>query len=133
MEQIVDIPDRGGLQGILPGQGSSSSCRLHDGTDDGIHGFFSHFSPGEKSAEVLRQSSARVPASPSSSELASHQMAPARESDESGEDGTGDSLSAAYAALRRLRRREGVGERAEAWAVVQLCRSPWVSRLWTSL
>ena len=39
----------------------------------------------------------------------------ARESDESGEDGTGDYLSAAYAALRRLRRREGeAGERAEA-------------------
>ena len=53
---------------------------------------------GGKSAEVLHQSSARVPASPSSSELGSHQMAPARESDESGEDGTGDSLSAAYAA-----------------------------------
>ena len=40
-------------------------------------------------------------------------MAPARESDESGEDEAGDALSAAYEALRRLRRREGggVGER----------------------
>ena len=27
----------------------------------------------------------------------------------------------------------GEGERAEAGAVVQLCRSPWVSQLWTSL
>ena len=33
LEQIVDIPSREGLQGFLPGQGSSSSSRLHDGTD----------------------------------------------------------------------------------------------------
>ena len=59
-------------------------------------------------------------------------MAPAGESDESGEDETGDFLSAAYAALRR-RGRRGTGERAEAGVVVQLCRSPWVSRLWMSL
>ena len=66
---------------------------------------FSALFRGEKSAEVLRQSSARVPASPSCWALI--KMASARESDESGEDGTGDSLSAAYVALRRLRRREG--------------------------
>ena len=54
-------------------------------------------------------------------------MAPAEESDESGEDEAGDALSAAYAALRRLRwRREGRGEgrRAEAEAAVQSSSSP---------
>ena len=43
----VDIPG-GGLQGFLPGQGSSSSSRLLDGTDEGIHVGFSHFSRGKK-------------------------------------------------------------------------------------
>ena len=36
-------------------------------------------------------------------------MAPAGESDESGEDEAGDALSAAHAAFRRLRRRGGGG------------------------
>ena len=48
LEHIVDIPAREGLQGFLPGQGSSSSSRLHGGTDDGIQGVFSHFSPRRK-------------------------------------------------------------------------------------
>ena len=59
-------------------------------------------------------------------------MAPAGESDESGEDEAGGALSAAYVALwrfggggwgRGLRRRR---------RRVQLCRSPWVSQSWTS-
>ena len=97
---------------------SSSSSRLLDGTDGGIHGVFRTFPRGEKSAEVLRQSSARVPASPSSSELGSHQMAPARESDEIGEDGTGDSLSAAYrgfTAVAAAGGRRGRGLRRGRW------------------
>ena len=76
-----------------------------------FNGVFALFPGPKKSAEVLRQSSARVPASLSSSELSCHQMAPARESDESGEDEAGDALSAAYVALRRLRQRwESGGE-----------------------
>ena len=95
VEQSVDIPARGGLQGFRPGQGStasSSSRLLHD---ERIQRFFRTFPRPKKSAEVPRQSSARVPASLSPSELSSHQMAPPRESDESGEDETGDALSAA--------------------------------------
>ena len=84
VERIVDIPARGGLQGFLPGQGSSSSSRLFEDTDDGIQGFFSNFPPAQKSAESTRQSSPRVLASASSSELSAHQMALARESDEPG-------------------------------------------------
>ena len=33
MEQNAAIPARGGLHGFFPGQGSSSSSRLHGGTD----------------------------------------------------------------------------------------------------
>ena len=96
VEQIIDFPARRGLQGFLPGQGSTASSSRT-------------FPRPKKSAEVTRQSSARVPASLSSSELSSHQK--------SGEDEAGDALSAAYAALRRLRRRERrVEERAEAEA-----------------
>ena len=51
MEQNVDIPARGGLHGFLPGQGSSSSSRLHDGADDGIQWVFRTFPREEKSAE----------------------------------------------------------------------------------
>ena len=52
MKQIVDIPARGGLQGFLPGQGSSSSSRLLEDTGDGIQGGFSHFSPAQKKCGV---------------------------------------------------------------------------------
>ena len=48
LEQIVDIPAREGLQGFLPGQGSSSSSQLHDDTDDGILGVFRTFPRGKK-------------------------------------------------------------------------------------
>ena len=51
LEQIVDIPAREGLQGFLPGLGSSSSSRLHGGTDEGIQGVFRTFPRVEKSAE----------------------------------------------------------------------------------
>ena len=47
-------------------------------------GFFRTFPQPKKSAESTRQSSPRVPASASSSELSAHQMALARESDEPG-------------------------------------------------
>ena len=65
VEQIVDIPARGGLQGFLPGQGSttSSSSRLLADADEGIHVVFRTFPRPPKSAEVTRQSSARVSAS----------------------------------------------------------------------
>ena len=49
-------------------------------------GFFALFPGPKKVRRLLCQSSARVPASLSSSELSAHQMAPAGESDESGED-----------------------------------------------
>ena len=48
VEQNVDFPARGGLHGFLPGQGSSSSSRLHDGADDGIQGVFRTFHREEK-------------------------------------------------------------------------------------
>ena len=74
-EQNVDIPvPRGGRD--LPSAASSSGL---PGTAN--QWVFSTF-PRRKSAEVLRQSSPRVPASASSSELSAHQMALARESDE---------------------------------------------------
>ena len=45
VEQIVEIPTLGGLQGFLPGQGSSSSSRLLPDEDEGFQWGFSHFSP----------------------------------------------------------------------------------------
>ena len=48
LEQIVDLPARGGPQGFLPGQGSSSSSPLHDGTDEEFKGFFALFPEGKK-------------------------------------------------------------------------------------
>ena len=75
-------------------------------------GVFALF-PSPKSAEVTRQSSARVPASPSSSELSAHQMALARESDEPG--GALDDATADLQRWRRgLRRRDGGVEAAVA-------------------
>ena len=50
LEQIVDFPARGG-HCFFPGQGTSSSSRLHDGADGGIRGGFRTFSRDEKSAE----------------------------------------------------------------------------------
>ena len=81
--------------------------RLLDVVDEGIQGVFRTFPRPKKSAEVTCQSSLRVLGSVSSFELSSHQMAPAEESDETGEDEAGDALSAAHVALRRLRRRRG--------------------------
>ena len=100
VEHNVDFPARRGLQGFLPGQGSTASSlvRVHGAADEGIQGGFRTFPCGKKSAEVLRQSSARVLASASSSELSSHQMAPVWEPDELGAD-----------AARRLRRPESGG------------------------
>ena len=103
VEQIA----RGGLQGFLPGQGSSSMSRLLEDTDDGIQGGFRTFPQPKKSAESSRQSCPRVPASASSSELSA-----ARESDE-----PGGALNDAAADLQRWRRelrrrREGAGGRS---------------------
>ena len=86
VEQIVEIPARRGLQGFRPGQGStaSSSSRLLDAADEGIQWVFRTFPRPQKSVEVTCQSSPRVLGSVSSSELSSHQMAPAEESDETG-------------------------------------------------
>ena len=81
VEQIVAIPARGGLQGFLPGQGSSSRRFLQD-EDEGFQRVFRTFSQPKKSAKVARQSSPRVPASASSSDLSAHQMAPDGESGE---------------------------------------------------
>ena len=77
--QIVDIPARGGLQGFRQGHGSSSSRFLHD-VDDGFCGVVRSFPRPKKIAVFTRQSSPRVTASVSSSELSAHQMALARES-----------------------------------------------------
>ena len=112
VEQIVDIPARGGLQGFLPGQGSSSS-RFPQDEDEGFQGVFrTSPQPKKKSAKVTHQSSPRVPASVSSSELSAHQMAPAGESDELADE-PGRALDAALADLQRwrrgLRRRDGGG------------------------
>ena len=80
-EQIVDFQARGGPQGFLPARVLPHRVVCLRTLMMEFMWFFALFSGGKKSAEVLRQSSARVPASPSSSELDSHQMAPARESD----------------------------------------------------
>ena len=64
--------------------------------NEGIQRFFRTFLPTKKSAEVTRQSSPRVPASVSSSELSAHQMALARESAELADE-PGDALDAALA------------------------------------
>ena len=74
VEQIVDIPAGGGLQGFLPDPGvaaPSSASREEAG-----QGFFSHFSPFQKSAQPAVSSSARVHRHSSSSTLSSHPMAP---------------------------------------------------------
>ena len=68
-----------------------------------VQGCFSHFSPAQKSAKVTRQSSPRVPASVSSSELSAHQMARAGESDGPADE-PGGALDAALADLQRWRR-----------------------------
>ena len=62
VEQIVDIPVRGGLPDFLPGQGSaaSSSRRLHDHADEGIEGVFRTFPRSKKSPKVARQSGAEL-------------------------------------------------------------------------
>ena len=66
-------------------------------------GFFAFFTGPKKSAESTRQSSPRVPASVSSSELSTHQMALARESDELADE-PGGALDVALADLQRWRR-----------------------------
>ena len=48
LEQIAGFPARGGPQGFLPGQGSSSSSRFSGGADDGFPGDFrTFFRPGK--------------------------------------------------------------------------------------
>ena len=101
VEQIVDIPARGGLQGFLP-EGSSSRRFLQD-EDEGFQRVFRTVPQPKKSAKVTRQSSPRVPASASSSELSAHQMAPAGESDELADE-PGGTPDAAIADLQRWRR-----------------------------
>ena len=136
MEQIVDIPDRGGLQGSLPGQGSSSRRLLQD-EDEGFQGVFRTFPQPKKSAKVTRQSSPRVPASVSSPELSAPQMAPAGESGElAGE--LGGALDPALADLKRwrrgLRRRDGEGGVEAAVAVLSRLASGsgQYMQLWSS-
>ena len=102
VEQIVDIAARGGLQGFLPGQGSSSR-RFFQDEDEGFQGVFHTFPQPKKSPKVTRQSSPRVPASASSCELSAHQMAPAGESDELADE-PGGTPDAAFADLQRWRR-----------------------------
>ena len=97
---------------------ASSSSRLHDDADEGIQWVFSHYSQKEKSGEVPRLSSARVPASLSSSELSSHQMAPAKEFDESGEDETGGRLVRCVCGFTAVAAAEGVEERAQTEAAM---------------
>ena len=62
VEQIVEIPARGGLQDFLPDQGptASSPSRLHDVADDEIQWVFRTFPRPRKSAKVTRQSSAEL-------------------------------------------------------------------------
>ena len=48
LEQIAGSRARGGPQGFLPGQGSSSSSRFPGGADDGFPGDFRTFSVREK-------------------------------------------------------------------------------------
>ena len=62
VDQIVDIPARGGLQGFLPGQGSSSSSRLLQDTDGGIQWSFRTFPPPQK--KVRSRPASRVPEYP---------------------------------------------------------------------
>ena len=52
LEQIAGFPARGGPQGFLPGQGSSSSSRFPGVADEGIQWGFRTFSRPEKSAEL---------------------------------------------------------------------------------
>ena len=68
--------------------------------NEGIQGVFRTFPQPKKSAEVTRQSSPRVPASVSSSELSAHQKALARGSYELADE-PGDALDAALADLQR--------------------------------
>ena len=86
---------RGGPQGFLPGQDSTAFCGA-----DRIENLVPR-SGGLQGSRPGRVSSASSAHSPGAAVE---------------EDGTGDSLSAAFAALRRLLRREETGERAEAEA-----------------
>ena len=68
VEQLVDIPVRGDVQGFLPGQGSSaSSSGLHDCAVDGIQGVFRTFPRIKKSPNAPSSLSPGVHASVSSS------------------------------------------------------------------
>ena len=72
----IPVPRGGGLQGSRPGQGSSSSSRLLENTDDGIQGVFSHFSPREKSVGLSPHSGSELSADFNPSTLSAHQMPP---------------------------------------------------------
>ena len=71
----VDIPG-GGPQGFLPGQSSSSSCRLLNGTDEGIHVVFRTFPRGKKSAGLGPHSGSELSADFNPSTLSAHQTPP---------------------------------------------------------
>ena len=132
VEQIVDIPARGCLQGFLPGQGSSSS-RLLDSTDEGIHGVFRTFPWGEN---VRRYSASRVrecPPVPAHPSWALIKWLRPESLMRVGRTGLVTPCLQHMRLYGGCGGGRGVGERAEPGAVVQLCRSPWVSRLWTSL
>ena len=133
MEQIVDIPACSrGLEVFaqdrvpqLPHRVGFLTMRMKE------FKLFWHFSQAQESAEVTRQSSPRVPASVSPSELSARQLAPAGESDEL-EDEPGDALDAAVADTVVA---EGFGEGglAEAEAVVQSSSPQTAGRLWRLL
>ena len=133
VEQIVDRPARGGLRGFLPGQVSTAatSSRLLD-DKDGIQGVFRTFPRPKKSAEDSCQSSARVLACPSSSELGAHQVAPAGESDEPGE-GEATPCPVHMRLNSGCGGGEGLGQRAEARRQgCKLCSRPLRFLWWTS-
>ena len=76
VEQIVDFPFGGGLQGFRPGQSSSSShfpAGVHEVLDEpGEVFFFSHFHPHEKSAALGPHSGSELSADFTSSTPAAH-------------------------------------------------------------
>ena len=121
MEQTVDIPARGGFKvtsqaRVLPHQVDCLTTQMLE-----FKGF-PHFSQPQKSAEVTRRSSPRVPANASSSELNAHQKALARESDELADE-PGGALDDATADLQRGLRREG-GERRRRCSLTMWRPSP---------
>ena len=132
VEQIVDFPARGGPQGFLPGQGLPHRVDCMTAQMKEFMGFFALFPGGKK---VRRYSASRVrecppvPAHPSWALIKWLRPGSLMRVGRTG---------LATPCLQHMRLHggcgggRGAGERAEAEVMVQLCRSPWVSRLWTS-